>query len=119
MHVAEQALFIAVSRLLWGFDIQKKIGADGQPIIPDENSFHPGVMSDPNDFEVDIKVRSPAHERVFRREWELADKSARPVKTSLTKRMSKHNLGLLKSGNLGLLSTFKDFKDLKFPLLAF
>jgi hypothetical protein len=85
MHVSEQGLYIAVSRLLWGFNISKKIGPDGRPIVPDQNSFHNGLMTEPNDFEIDIKVRSPAHERVFRAEWEQADKSARPVKTPWSK----------------------------------
>ena len=85
MHVAEQGLFIAVSRLLWGFDIKQKIGPDGQPIVPNENSFHDGMMTEQNDFEIDIKIRSPEHERLFREEWEKADKSARPVKTAWAK----------------------------------
>ena len=85
MHVAEQGLFIAVSCLLWGFDIKQKIGPDGQPIVPNENSFHNGMMTEQNDFEIDIKIRSPEHERLFREEWEKADKSARPVKTPWAK----------------------------------
>ena len=85
MHVAEQGLFIAVSRLLWGFDIKKKRRSDGREIIPDENSFHNGIMSEPNDFEIDLKVRSKQHETAFREEWEKADKSARPVKTPWSK----------------------------------
>jgi hypothetical protein len=74
-----------VSRLLWGFDVKKKVGLDGKEIIPDQNSFHNGLMTEPNNYEIDIKVRSPAHERVFRDEWERADKSARPVKTPWSK----------------------------------
>lgn len=85
MHLAEQGLFIALSRLLWGFDIKKKIGPDGREIVPDENSFHNGIMSEPSDFETDIKVRSKQHEKIFREEWEKADKSARPVKTQWSK----------------------------------
>jgi hypothetical protein len=42
-------------------------------------------MSEPNDFEIDLKVRSKQHEKVFREEWERADKSARPVKTPWSK----------------------------------
>jgi hypothetical protein len=85
MHLAEQGLFIALARLLWGFNIKMKLDTDGNPIVPDENSFHDGLMSEPNDFEVDIKVRSPAHEAVFRREWDLADHSTRLVKTPWSK----------------------------------
>jgi hypothetical protein len=85
MHVAEQGLFIAVARLLWGFDVRKKIGADGREIVPNENSFHDGMMTEVNDFEVDVKVRSAQHEKMFREEWDRADKSARTVKTAWSK----------------------------------
>jgi hypothetical protein len=51
MHVAEQGLFIAVARLLWGFDVRKKV-KDGHEIVPDENSFHDGMMTEVNDFEI-------------------------------------------------------------------
>jgi hypothetical protein len=84
MHVAEQGLFIAVARLLWGFDVRKKV-KDGREIVPDENSFHDGMMTEVNDFEIDIKVRSAQHDKIFREEWERADKTARPVKTAWSK----------------------------------
>jgi hypothetical protein len=85
MHLAEQGLFIAVARLLWGFNIKMKIDSEGKAIVPDENSFHDGLMSDPNDFELDIKPRSREHEEVLRREWEEADHSTRLVKTPWSK----------------------------------
>jgi hypothetical protein len=85
IHLAEQGLFIAVARLLWGFNIKPKTGVDGKPLLPDENSFHDGLMSEPNDFELDIKVRSPMHEGVLREEWKRADHSTRLVKTPWSK----------------------------------
>jgi hypothetical protein len=63
-----------------GFDVRKKIGGDGREIVPDENNFHDEMLSKGNDVEIEVKVRSAPHENMFRKEWEGADKSMRPVK---------------------------------------
>jgi hypothetical protein len=65
VRVAEQGLFIAVWRLRWCFNIKQKIGTDERHMIPEENSFHNRIMSEPNGF--DVETRSPTHENMSRK----------------------------------------------------
>jgi len=52
LHVAEQSLFINLARLLWGFNIERARGENGE-IIPVDNTTKgllPGFMSNPKPF---------------------------------------------------------------------
>ncbi|KAH9880072.1 hypothetical protein J1614_002098, partial [Plenodomus biglobosus] len=60
VHVAERSLFINVSRVLWGFDIRKKVGKDGKEVEVTDKMM-PGFFSVPEPFECDIKPRSAKH----------------------------------------------------------
>jgi cytochrome P450 len=76
MHVAERSLFLGISRLLWGFDIEAKVDErTGQKIMPDPERYTQGFVCMPEPFEAGIRVRSEARERVMRREWEVARES--------------------------------------------
>jgi hypothetical protein len=41
LHFAEQALFIAMSTLLWAADIKAPVDEDGKPVLP-----HPTALED-------------------------------------------------------------------------
>ncbi|KAJ5677051.1 cytochrome P450 [Penicillium maclennaniae] len=65
VHVAEKSLFIVISRIVWGFNIGKKIGHDGRPIEP-TTVMMPGFLSIPTPFECDITPRSPERAKLIR-----------------------------------------------------
>lgn len=65
VHVAERSLFINVSRVLWGFNLGKKKGKDGNE-IPVTAQMEPGFFSVPKPFECDIRPRSEKHARIMR-----------------------------------------------------
>jgi hypothetical protein len=71
IHVAERSLFINVSRVLWGFNLRKKIGKDEKEV---EAKMAPGFFSVPELFECDITPRSEQHAEVMREESEKAEK---------------------------------------------
>jgi len=66
--VAEKSLFIVISRIVWGFNIRKKLGADGTPVEPTTRMM-PGFLSIPTPFECEITTRSPEREKVIRDEY--------------------------------------------------
>ena len=72
IHVAERSLFIAISRLVWGFDIHKAKGSSGEEIDIPADKFSDGIILQLDDFQVDIKPRDAARVSVIRREWEDA-----------------------------------------------
>jgi cytochrome P450 len=72
IHVAERSLFIAISRILWAFDITPKIGADGKPILPDPEKLTQGFVCMPQPYECVITPRSEERARMVEREWEEA-----------------------------------------------
>jgi cytochrome P450 len=65
IHVAERSLFINVSRVLWGFNLRKKVGADGKEVEVSAK-MAPGFFSVPEPFECDIKPRSGKHTLMMR-----------------------------------------------------
>jgi cytochrome P450 len=73
VHVAERSLYINISRVLWGFNITKKVGPDGNLIEPTQTMVR-GFMSVPELFECDITPRSEGHARIMREEFARAEK---------------------------------------------
>lgn len=73
VHVAERSLFINVSRVLWGFNITKKVAKDGEEVKVNTR-MEPGFMSVPEPFECDIRPRSEAHAKVMKGESERAER---------------------------------------------
>lgn len=73
VHIAEKSLFLNISRLLWGYDVIKKVDEHGKEIEVDD-SMVPGWLSIPNPFECDIRVRSERHEEIIRETWKEAEK---------------------------------------------
>lgn len=50
-HVAERNLFIAISRILWGFNISRARDVDGEFTIINRDAVTPGMIVRPEDFE--------------------------------------------------------------------
>jgi hypothetical protein len=72
VHVAERSLFINISRVLWGFNLAKKIRKDGK-VVEVTEKMAPGFFSVPENFECDIRPRSDKHAELMRREWKKAE----------------------------------------------
>ncbi|KAF2849263.1 cytochrome P450 [Plenodomus tracheiphilus IPT5] len=66
IHVAERSLFINVARVLWGFNLKKKIEKDGTEKNVTEKMV-PGFFSVPEPFECDIRPRSAKHADIMRK----------------------------------------------------
>jgi hypothetical protein len=62
-----------IARVLWAFDLSKKIGVDGTTCEP-EAGMVPGWMTIPLPFECDIKVRSSEKKQLIEKTWYEAKK---------------------------------------------
>lgn len=69
IHVAERSLFLAISRMLWAFDIKPKKDAQGNPILPDPEKLTQGFVCMPEPFVCDITPRSAERAALVEREW--------------------------------------------------
>ncbi|KAI8996406.1 cytochrome P450 [Trametes punicea] len=76
LHVANQSIFIAVSRLLWAFDIVPAVGVDGKPILPSTDDFTSGLVTRPAPFPCTFKLRNKSAEEVIVLEAERAEAEA-------------------------------------------
>lgn len=63
--MADQTLFLTISRALAVFNICKAIDDDGV-VIETLLEFEPGLVSQPKAVQLDIKARSPGHEALIR-----------------------------------------------------
>jgi len=72
IHVAEKSLYLNISRIVWGFNISKKM-VNGKPVDP-ISEMVPGWMCIPQPFECDISVRSPKHAKLIEKIWGEASK---------------------------------------------
>ncbi|KAL8711937.1 MAG: hypothetical protein Q9220_003633 [cf. Caloplaca sp. 1 TL-2023] len=70
IHVAEQSLYIVVSRVLWGFDIREKAGC-----TLDMGAKSNGLIMKHEPFEVSVESRGPTYVRVIEeaRNWSQSD----------------------------------------------
>ncbi|KDQ51281.1 hypothetical protein JAAARDRAFT_706542 [Jaapia argillacea MUCL 33604] len=76
-HIAEASLFIVLSRIIWGIDLEAPIDPKTKnPIVPDindeEGTFTDGFVSVPKIFGVKFKPRSEKHADIIRRSFEEA-----------------------------------------------
>jgi hypothetical protein len=69
MHIAERSLFLSISRILWAFNLQKALDANGNPITPDVDDLVGGLTVQPADFEAKVIPRSKAKADIIRKEW--------------------------------------------------
>jgi hypothetical protein len=72
VHVAERSLFINVSRVLWGFNLDKKVGADGK-VVEVTETMMPGFFSVPAPFECAITPRSEQHAEIMKQAGKQAE----------------------------------------------
>jgi cytochrome P450 len=63
IHVAERSLFIAISRMLWGFTFLPELDISGNPILPDPDKLTEGLSVLPEKFGVRIQPRDEARAR--------------------------------------------------------
>lgn len=78
-HVAERSLFLAMSRLLWAFDIQPTLDSNGANIMPDPDEFTQGFVVEPERFPANIIPRSKERAGLIRREWKQAQEQLDPL----------------------------------------
>lgn len=69
MHIADRSMFLAISRLLWGFHMEVPLDAAGKPIIPDPTKLIPGMLVQPEPFPAIINPRTQKHAATIRKEW--------------------------------------------------
>jgi len=67
-YLAGQTIWIALVRLIWGFNITNARDENGRIIRPDVNHSSNGITSKPEEFPFQITPRSPTHEETMRRE---------------------------------------------------
>ena len=70
MHIADRSLFLSIARLLWAFNLEKAVGADGREIVPDADALTQGFLIQPSPFPAKITPRSEHHAGVVRKGWE-------------------------------------------------
>jgi hypothetical protein len=78
MHLAERSLFLNLSRLLWGFNLEHDTDENGNEIPVDyslETGIMPGGFTVPKPFAAKITVRSPERAKILREQWEVAQKT--------------------------------------------
>jgi len=73
-HIARNSLWVAIARLLWGYEIIHELDGQGRKIEVDDMDMTDGLTSKPVKFPCRFVVRSEKREEVIRREWETADK---------------------------------------------
>jgi hypothetical protein len=78
MHLAERSLFLAMSRLVWGFNVKKAIGTDGKDIDIDVDKFTQGIVCMPDTFECDIRPRDSARKDMLHSAWTEAKATLPP-----------------------------------------
>lgn len=73
IHVAERSLFLAMSRMLWAFDIAPAIDPKTNlPIIPDQERLTQGFVCMPEEFPAKITPRSKERADRVTKEWKEA-----------------------------------------------
>lgn len=68
-HIAERSLFLAITRLLWAFDIQTTVNGQGEEILPDAANLSDGIVVQPRPFSATITPRSQERIDIIREEW--------------------------------------------------
>ncbi|KAL3419065.1 cytochrome P450 [Phlyctema vagabunda] len=69
MHIAERSLFLAMSRILWAFNVQPALNEDGEHLMPDPDNLTGGLMVHPQPFPAKITPRSEKHAAIIREQW--------------------------------------------------
>ncbi|KAJ4415597.1 hypothetical protein N0V82_007231 [Gnomoniopsis sp. IMI 355080] len=70
MHVADRTLLLAMSRLLWAFNIDKALDDKGREVLPDPENLTQGLIVHPEPFPARITPRSEKHAILLKQDWE-------------------------------------------------
>ncbi|EXJ76279.1 uncharacterized protein A1O5_00787 [Cladophialophora psammophila CBS 110553] len=71
-HVAERALFLAISRLLWGFEFHRAVDSNGQPLPINRDAVTPGFIVRPEAFECEVRPRGSERLDLIKKAWREA-----------------------------------------------
>lgn len=66
IHIAERSLFLGMSRILWGFNLNKPLDSNGNPVTPDVDDLVGGITVHPAPFQIDIEPRSLERAKIIR-----------------------------------------------------
>ena len=72
MFLADNSIFINIARLMWAFDIQPALDAEGKPIIPDSTNYTDGFNSIPVSFQCRIVPRNEKVIETVKSEYDSA-----------------------------------------------
>ncbi|KAK5128967.1 hypothetical protein LTR85_000300 [Meristemomyces frigidus] len=76
MHVAERSLFLAMSRILWAFDINPQLDSIGKPIMPEQDNITQGFVCMPEEYQAKITPRSKERAQMVEAEWQQAERAS-------------------------------------------
>jgi cytochrome P450 len=79
LHIAERSLFLAMSRILWAFDIVQAKDEEGRDIVPDPSKVTQGFVCMPEPYKATIRPRSAEKAALIRKYWEEAQADLDPV----------------------------------------
>ncbi|CCO36772.1 O-methylsterigmatocystin oxidoreductase Short=OMST oxidoreductase [Rhizoctonia solani AG-1 IB] len=65
IHFAEASLFITIASLLATFTFSKKIGSDGQEVMPKIEGKSNAIILELKPFDFELKLRSPRHQQLI------------------------------------------------------
>lgn len=78
IHIAERSLFLAISRLIWAFDILPAKDSNGNEEMPDPSKLTQGFVCLPEPFKAVIRPRSAERAAMVRKMWEEAQMELDP-----------------------------------------
>jgi len=89
MHIAERSLFLAISRLLWAFDIKRPVdSATGkEKPLPDVDDLVGTLAVQPAPFEVDITPRNEQKAQMMRDIWQGCEEALLDKETKQWKKV--------------------------------
>lgn len=76
IHVAERSLFLAISRMLWAFNIVPMKDEAGKAILPDQERLTQGFVCMPEEYTANFVARSAARAKLVEEEWLEAEGTA-------------------------------------------
>jgi cytochrome P450 len=82
-HIADNSLFLLISRLLWAYDIRAGLDANGEVAKIDDTILTSGFVWRPKPFPVVFTPRSTHHQAFILEEWDESEKDLTSILTSI------------------------------------
>lgn len=79
IHIAERSLFLGMSRILWGFNLEAPLDSQGQRIVPNVDDLVGGITVHPAPFGINIVPKSPEREQIMRSAIKDCEKLLNPA----------------------------------------